>query len=114
MNQPSDSQPEAPEEVVAPATESDTPKPARKRRAAPKVAPAEGEVAAAAEEPAAAPKPRRRKAAAAVDAPAAVDVAAAPAAAPEPLVVPAGEPAQATSATVSILSSGSIVAYATM
>ena len=36
MNQPSDSQPEAPEEVVAPATESDTPKPARKRRAAPK------------------------------------------------------------------------------
>ena len=77
MNQPPESQPESPEEGVAPSAESDAPKPARKRRAAAKLAPVEGEVATTADEPAAAPKPRRRKAAAAVDAPAGIDVAAA-------------------------------------
>ena len=64
MNLPPESQPDAPDEAVTPATDTATPKPARKRRAVAK--PAEAEAGAATESAAEeAPKPRRRKAPAA-------------------------------------------------
>ncbi len=59
MNLPPESQPDAPAEELAATPEQETPKPARKRRAAARPAASEGE--AAVEAAADAPKPRRRK-----------------------------------------------------
>lgn len=77
MNLPPESQPDAPAEEFAATPEQETPKPARKRRAATKPAAAEGD--AAVEATADAPKPRRRKTSTAT----AVDVAQPDSGAPE-------------------------------
>jgi 23S rRNA pseudouridine2605 synthase len=61
MNVPPESQPEAPAEELAATPETETAKPARRRRAAAKPAVVEGEVAVEASTEAEAPKPRRRR-----------------------------------------------------
>lgn len=101
MNLPPESQPDAPDEVVAPASDADSPKPARKRRTAAKPAQAEGD--APVQEMAEAPRPRRRKAVAPAESgadaadvlPVPVAEAAQAAAAPAPSMVPAAPPAAA-------------------